>query len=80
MPNMKIPVFFAQRRPERDRDRMYNNHPVILDEDQEFHLVNERYFKFLIYQTVGERQDYFHIKFGAGLMRNNVLKVRNSCL
>ena len=30
VPSIKIPVFFAHRRPERDRHRIYNNYPYIL--------------------------------------------------
>ena len=31
VPNIKIPVFLAQHRPERDRNRIQNMHPFILD-------------------------------------------------
>ena len=31
VPSIKIPVFLAQHRPERDRYRILNNHPFILE-------------------------------------------------
>ena len=33
VPSIKIPDFFAQHRPERDRHRLQNNQPFILDYD-----------------------------------------------